>query len=97
MNDRLSPNSNSLIFSRCKTISGSGTKFGCGSMQPLKIWRETILLADLLVFARAISQVNTVLVGPKHKYPEKCSKNLSGNSQFSKNLHVSHNYLLTKP
>ena len=38
-------------------ISGSGTKFGCGSMQPPKIWRETFLLADL-EFARAISQVN---------------------------------------
>ena len=25
----------------CRTISGSGTKFGCGSMQPLKTWWET--------------------------------------------------------
>lgn len=31
----------------CRTISSSGTKFGCGSMQHLKIWRETFLLADL--------------------------------------------------
>ena len=62
MNDWLSPNSlifneeshspetskvGNETGQSCRTISSSGTKFGCGSMQHLKIWRETFLLADL--------------------------------------------------
>ena len=35
----------------CRTFSGSGGKFGYGSMQPLKIWQKTFLLAELLLFA----------------------------------------------